>query len=76
MMNTTHDSALVAVSDDELLQSLPISQRLRLHKLDSTSKKMLVAMLRIEHKRGRPTTFIADDGRGYRIVRADSRVIQ
>jgi hypothetical protein len=59
------------VSDDELLQSLPTSRRLRLGELDSTSKKMLVAMLRIEHERGAPTTFIADNGRGYRIVRSD-----
>jgi hypothetical protein len=64
------------VSDDELLQALPISQRLKLHMLDSTSKKMLVGMLRIEHDRGAPTTFIADDGRGYRIVRTDARAAQ
>jgi hypothetical protein len=63
-------------SDDDLLQTLPISKRLRLHELDSTSKKMLLAMLRIEHERGAPTTFITDDGRGYKIVRSDARAAQ
>jgi hypothetical protein len=64
-----NEATTMTPSDDDLLKSLPISQRLRLHELDSTSKKMLVAMLRIEHERGAVTMFIADDGRGYRLTR-------
>jgi hypothetical protein len=37
-------------TDDELLQTLPIAQRLRLHKLDAVAKDILLSMLRAEHE--------------------------
>jgi hypothetical protein len=60
---------MMTPSDDELLQSLPISQRLKLHMLDSVAKKMLVLMLRMEHETGRKAEITADDGRRFMLTR-------
>jgi hypothetical protein len=63
------------ISDEELLQTLPISQRLRLHLLNSDAKKMLALVLRMEHETGRKAAITADDGRRFMLTRHAEAVL-